>query len=286
MKNEKGKLQMRIFYQICAAIKSDKFFFRTAKTKLPNNIIDEKAQKEREISYISTVSQVEGINPTEFINYLAKKPYLDVKPGDYLLDISQMINFLPPKPARLLDLGVGSGWTSEIYARCGYEVVGLDISPQMIDIAKDRLSPGLNLAFHVCDFEQSIHFSPFDAVTIYDSLHHSVDEVLTLKQVYSVLKPNGIFLAMEPGKGHSQTEDTKRTVKKYGTTEKDMPFTYIKNILQDVGFKEIKQFIRLRQLALLDLSQPINRQNQKNIFQRLLYETTENGLTSLILAKK
>jgi len=91
---------------------------------------------------------------------------------------------------------------------------------------------------------------------------------------------------MEPGKGHSQTEATMTTVKKYGTTEKDMQFTYIKNILKDVGFKEIKQFIRLRQLALLDLSQPINRQKQKNIFQRLLYETTENGLTSLILAKK
>ena len=94
---------MKIFYQIRAAIKSKKFLFRTAKTKLADS--DGKAQKERKISYIGTVSQVEGINPMEFINYLAKKPYLDVKPGDYLLDIAQMINFLPPKPARLLDLG-------------------------------------------------------------------------------------------------------------------------------------------------------------------------------------
>ena len=105
MKNKKGELQMRVFCQIRAAIKSKKFLFRTAKAKLTDSIIDGKAQKEREISYIGTVSQVEGINPMEFINYLAKKPYLDVKPGDYLLDIAQMINFLPPKPARLLDLG-------------------------------------------------------------------------------------------------------------------------------------------------------------------------------------
>lgn len=248
--------------------------------------IDTRLPKEREISYISTVAEVENIKIEEFIDYLSRKPYSDPKAGEYFLDIGQILNFLPPKPARILDLGVGSGWTSEIFARCGYDVVGLDISPQMIDIAKGKTSAGLNLAFNVFDYEQPIPYGSFEAVIMYDSLHHSTDEALVLKNVYKVLKPGGIFLALEPGKGHSKTQDTIAVVKKYGTIEKDMPFSYITTVLHQHGFREIRQFIRLRQLQLLDLSNPIHSLRQEHIFRGLLHETLHNGLTSLIVAKK
>lgn len=63
------------------------------------------------------------------------------------------MKLLPPPPARVLDLGVGSGWTSEMLARCGYRVVGLDIAPDMIAIARRRITGSLDLRFEVCDYE-------------------------------------------------------------------------------------------------------------------------------------
>ena len=46
---------------------------------------------------------------------------------------------LPPR-ARILDVGCGSGWLCEYFARFGYDVTGIDISPDLIEMARERLS--------------------------------------------------------------------------------------------------------------------------------------------------
>ena len=92
--------------------------------------------KINEIEYIKQVAKIEKIKEEDFANYLARKPFSDQRCGDYLMDIAQMMNLLPPPPAKLLDVGVGSGWTSDLFASRGYEVLGLDISPDMIALAK------------------------------------------------------------------------------------------------------------------------------------------------------
>ncbi len=91
--------------------------------------------KTNEIDYIKKVCEVDKVSEPEFIHYLANKPFSDARTSDYLIDLGQIMRYLPPRPARILDLGVGSGWTSEIFARCDYEVVGLDIAADMIKIA-------------------------------------------------------------------------------------------------------------------------------------------------------
>jgi len=40
------------------------------------------------------------------------KPFSDSLCWRYLIDIGAILSLLPPPPARLLDLGAGSGWTS------------------------------------------------------------------------------------------------------------------------------------------------------------------------------
>ena len=111
-----------------------------------------------EIEYVANMSRVLNVAPHVVEHYLTCKPFCDPARATYLMDIAQLIHFLPPPPARVLDLGCGSGWTSEIMARCGYEVLGVDVAPAMIEIANKRVQADLTLAFRVGDYERPCEF--------------------------------------------------------------------------------------------------------------------------------
>lgn len=89
------------------------------------------------------------------------------------MDAAQIMNFPPPAPAKLLDVGVGSGWTSELFAKAGYEVTGIDISPDMIALAKLR---DCSARFVVSDYEVGPIAGKFDAAVIYDERDSRVVE--------------------------------------------------------------------------------------------------------------
>src|SRR5438552_10137601 len=109
------------------------------------------------------------------IVHAANKPFSDEDCGRYLMEMGAIFHLLPPPPARLLDLGCGTGWTSVFFARSGYEVVGVDIAPDMVAHAeanRDREGvPGLT--FLASDYEDLPFDGEFDAAVFYDSLHHA-----------------------------------------------------------------------------------------------------------------
>src|SRR5262245_48491762 len=109
--------------------------------------------KQAEISYVTNMVRVLKVSQAEVEHSLMTKPYGDPLRGSYFLDLGQMMKLLPSPPARLLDLGTGSGWTAEFFARCGYGVLGVDVAPDMIELARRRLARSLDLRFEVCDYE-------------------------------------------------------------------------------------------------------------------------------------
>jgi len=240
---------------------------------------------EAEIQYVANLARVLNVPAQEVERHLCLKPFCDPARSTYLLDIAQILAFLPPSPARLLDLGCGSGWTSEIFARSGYDVLGLDVAPDMIQLARRRTTEALALSFEVADYEGSLAFGEFDAVVIYDALHHAENEAGVIANAFRSLKEGGVFISIEPGLGHSTTENTRDVVAKFGTTEKDMPYERQAALLHEAGFSSVRQFLRLSQLTLENVTSEEGRSRQQAHLQALC-EATQHGLTSVVVGLK
>jgi magnesium-protoporphyrin O-methyltransferase len=75
------------------------------------------------------------------------------------------------KAARVLDAGCGAGALAVALARRGAEVVAVDISPTLIDLARERQPPGLSIDWRVGDLLDPA-LGAFDHVVAMDSLIH------------------------------------------------------------------------------------------------------------------
>lgn len=194
--------------------------------------------KQGEIDYMQNLGE-EGANDA------FDKPFSQHTCAKNLVDLGVIMALLPPAPARLLDLGCGTGWTSAFFARRGYHVTGQDIAPDMIQYAeRNRARYGArNLEFIVSDYESMVFEVPFDCAVFYDSLHHAVDERAALQGVFRALRPGGVLITHEPGAGHSRSPDSIRAMQLYGVTEKDMPPSHIRDLCMQIGFSKFEFLI-------------------------------------------
>jgi SAM-dependent methyltransferase len=195
--------------------------------------------KQGEIDYI------DNIGP-DGARHALNKPWSDAFCGGYLIDVGILLSVLPPPPARLLDVGAGTGWTSVFFAQRGYEVVGLDLAPAMIELAnQNKQRAGLaNLRFLVGDYEALADETAFDVVVFFDSLHHAVDEQAAIRGAYRVLKPGGVCATLEPGVGHAAGPQSHRAMELYDVTERDMPPSLIIRAGQAAGFQRFQVYER------------------------------------------
>lgn len=110
--------------------------------------------------------------------------------------------------ARVLDLATGTGLVARTAAASGAEVVGIDISPGMIDVARTHEVRAIE--FLVAD-AAALPFDDgsFDAVTCAFGLSHMPDVAAVLAEVRRVLAPEGRFVdaAWGPG-GRAPAFDT------------------------------------------------------------------------------
>ena len=101
---------------------------------------------------------------------------------------------------RILDAGCGTGQISIELAERGCEVVGIDISSSLINVAKKRIPPKLSnkIFFEVGDMTDE-KYGKFDYIVAMDSLIHygKKDIALMLSKLIKITK-NKIFFTVTP----------------------------------------------------------------------------------------
>ena len=154
---------------------------------------------------------------------------------------------LPPG-SRILDVGCGSGWLCEYFARFGYQMTGIDVSPELIRIAEERVrslgfgvdnETQVSCRFMVHDIEQGPLPESFAAIICYDSLHHFEDEHAVLQNVAKMLDDGGMLFVAEgerPPVGSESEGELREVMEKYETLEAPFTREYLLTLLKQHGF--------------------------------------------------
>jgi trans-aconitate methyltransferase len=112
-------------------------------------------------------------------------------------DVVQLLN--PRQGERILDLGCGTGYLTNLIAQAGARVIGIDKSPAMIDRAHAAYP---DLDFRVLS-ATDFHFdTPFDAVFSNATLHWVLDKETAIDHIYHALRPGGRLILEMGGKGN------------------------------------------------------------------------------------
>ena len=103
-----------------------------------------------------------------------------------------LLRQVPPSADRLLEVGCGTGTFSRALADRGHSVVAIDLSPEMIRVARSRTSPEQDVDFRCLDFLSSADADQFDCVVTIGTLHHlpldaSIDRMKALVRAGGVL---------------------------------------------------------------------------------------------------
>ncbi len=99
----------------------------------------------------------------------------------------------------ILDLGCGTGTLTELLARGGYDMIGVDNAEEMLRIAMEkRERSGLDILYLLQDMrELELYGTVGTVVSVCDSLNYLLEEediVRTFERVNNYLYPQGIFI--------------------------------------------------------------------------------------------
>jgi SAM-dependent methyltransferase len=173
----------------------------------------------------------------------------------YLRDLANLLELLDlPAGASVLDVACGPGWLSEAFYRFGYRVTGVDIADALLEIARERIarlaSPPIErdtswIEFHVLDIEAERLERRFDAVLLYDCLHHFVDAAAALGNIRAMLGTQGTLIVKEgamPAPGSEGERELIAESETYTTLEAPFDPDALERLLGDAGFAHVRRY--------------------------------------------
>jgi len=240
--------------------KTDKFSFQEGKPEprlkrfLSDNPIAYKTAIEAAESYVSKLERGD-------VSWLHYKPF-DPTSGNtqYFRLMFDLLNLLQvmqiPTNGRVLEVGSGPGWVTEILLMLGFSVEALEPSADLISIAKQRCSSLAahyqrnlieNVTFHQTTLEAFVSEEDrFDGVLFFDVLHHVVDENVVIDKCFKFLKPGGVIGVVE-GAWYPELKGLEQALleemKTYGTLENPFSVEYLDFLLEKHGFIDIQRYV-------------------------------------------
>src|SRR3954454_16253429 len=104
----------------------------------------------------------------------------------------------PPRRARVLDLGAGTGLLATMLRSAHPDCILplVDLSPGMLEEAGKRFADAADVSYAVADYSQDLPMGMFDLVVSALSIHHLEDSAKQrlLAAVRSALVPGGLFV--------------------------------------------------------------------------------------------
>jgi len=190
---------------------------------------------------------------TTMIESLLNKPFDTTVPSNYIQEMYQVLNLISALEldtgAKIVEVGSGSGWITEILMKLGFSVTCVEPSKAMIQISKDRLqtdSKSKNIDY-ICSTLEDANLKAYyyDAILFHESLHHILNEKIALQNAFQFLKIGGRIgideFAWRPGDSVLENQ-LKQEMEKHGTLESPFTKDYLTSLLEDVGFSEIVDF--------------------------------------------
>lgn len=101
----------------------------------------------------------------------------------------------------LLDVGCGTGWLlNKLSSNHVAKFYGIDISENMLQVAKDKNIPNTKLSLGSAD-KLPYKDNTFDVVTCVQSFHHYPQQDAAIEEAYRVLKEGGLYILSDTGIG-------------------------------------------------------------------------------------
>ncbi|HSB29487.1 MAG TPA: methyltransferase domain-containing protein, partial [Pyrinomonadaceae bacterium] len=227
------------------------------------------------INYKEAAREYLGRLSDERRHHLRTKPFYNLanKPTKYrnegmeedmhrhFCDFANMaVTLALPAGSRILDVGCGSGWLSEYFARLGYVVKGIDISPDLIEMSRERVArvpygadpdTPLRCTFQVHDIELAPLAETFDAVICYDSLHHFEDDRAVIRNLAAMLEVGGVLFILEgqrPAADSPGEAELRSVMNEFRTLESPFDYDYLRSLLDENGFAVIGDYISINGL--------------------------------------
>jgi ubiquinone/menaquinone biosynthesis C-methylase UbiE len=158
-----------------------------------------------------------------------------------LHDFSIAMLALQPQPAdRILDLGAGGCWVSDLLGRLNRSTVAVDISVDMLRAGRSRPT-GARIPAVAGDMERlPFRAGAFDKAVCLSALHHVPDIPATLREIARVLTDDGIAFFSEPGRGHADAPVSTAAVRDFGVLEQEILIDDFARWCADAGFRDVR----------------------------------------------
>jgi len=150
-------------------------------------------------------------------------------------------------PARVADLGCGSGVFTDLLSKQGYQATGLDISPKLIALGRAKYP---NVEFHEGDVEH-LPFADgsMDGILLSGLVHHLPDPSRCAAEAFRVLRKGGSFVAFDPNRMNPfmylYRDRSSPFYSNVGVTENERPVLahQIAGVFQSAGFRVSTDYI-------------------------------------------